>query len=95
MYSLPQLHPGDKVRFGAGRSLYVVEWLEQSAGDHLFVIAHGPLGSLRAKSGKAFYVGPGAMSRVNPITGERETLEPVKVRLVNEEPCKPVPRRSN
>ena len=83
MFAPTQLHAGDQVRFGAGRSVYVVEWLEHLQGDHFFVIAHGPVGSFRARGGQAFYVGPGPLTRISPITGESETLKPVRVRLVN------------
>jgi len=84
MKALSRLHTGDKVRFGAGRAVYVVEWLEKASDDHAFVIAHGPLGSFRAKSGRAFYVGPDPLVRLNLVTGEPETLKPVRVRVVNE-----------
>jgi len=73
---------GDKVRFGAGRAVYLVEGLEQAAVDGFYVIASGPLGSLRAKCGRAFYVGPGMLTRISPISGSPETLKPVKVRRV-------------
>jgi hypothetical protein len=82
MFTPTQLHAGDQVRFGTSRSVYVVEWLEQLPGDHFFVIAHGPVGSFRARGGRAFYVGPGSVTRESPITGETETLKPVRVRLV-------------
>ena len=82
MFSPTQLHAGDQVRFGASRRLYVIEWLEQLPDGHCFAVAHGPLGSFRAKGGQAFYVGPGRLTRVSPITGEPETLRPVRVRVV-------------
>jgi hypothetical protein len=82
VFAPTQLHVGDQVRFGAGRSVYVVEWLERLSGEHFFVIAHGPVGSFRARGGQAFYAGPGSLTRVSPITGETETLKPVRVRLV-------------
>jgi hypothetical protein len=63
----------------------LVEGLQRATDDGLFVIANGPLGSLRAKCGRAFFVGPGLLTRISPITGAPETLKPVRVRLVTEQ----------